>query len=109
MSNPDDYAYDDEGNVVRIRYGQPPEQSWRHSSIRPVSSAELALKRQREAEEEAQRERQKAQARAEEKKKREEERAARFKIISPISPQKRAMQLDEKLEDKSNSHGTDHD
>jgi hypothetical protein len=95
MSELYDYAYDDQGNVILIRYAPSPKQSCRHRSINPVSSAELPLIRRR-AVEEAERERQKVLARAEEKKQ-DEERAAQFN--SPISPQRRRLQLDDQSED----------
>lgn len=99
MSDHHDYAYDDQGNLVLIRYAQPPRQSYRHSSsISTVSSMELPLIRQRHAEE-AELERQKARARAEENQKQEKERAASLKSSLPNRPQKRAMQLDIQSED----------
>ncbi|RWO22172.1 hypothetical protein [Mesorhizobium sp.] len=115
MSNIDDYAYDDQGNIVLIRYGRLPKQSCRHSNSIPlVSSAELPLIRQR-ADDEAERKRQKARTAAEEKEKEKErqnqdrERAQDVKIGSPISPQKRALQLDQQPENKRNADGFHHD
>ncbi|WP_254024635.1 hypothetical protein [Mesorhizobium ventifaucium] len=114
MSNSDDYAYDDQGNIVLIRYGPLPKQSCRHSNPIPlVSSAELPLIRQRRADDEAERKRQKTRTAAEEKEKerqnQDREHAQYVKIGSPISPQKRALQLDQQPENKRNADGFDQD
>jgi hypothetical protein len=100
-----DWAHDDEGSIVLIRYGTPPEGCCRRpGTIRPVTGAAY---KQRRTELDAERERQKERSLANHKK-RETERAQNTTPL-PIVPQRRALQLDDKLEGKGHGYGADQD
>ena len=70
--------------------------------IPPVTSADLLRIRQRQAQEEAAAKQLEAEVRAIEKRKKEEDYAARYGYVSPLTRQKRALQLESQPEDKNN-------
>jgi len=93
---------DCEANASSVRYERLSGMHVHRARIAPVTSADLLRIRQRQAQEEAAAKRLEAEARAVEQRRKDEDYAARYGYVSPLTRQKRALQLESQPEDKKN-------